>query len=128
MPVILISDYLSTSFLLPPMHLNKSDAGVLHRHPDDDVLSSAQVKSKIAELSGVSPLYSKCVSILVLPSPDLLTTLKNVQSVMRPITLMIPAPHSKCSIPSLLDYNCKPSGVQKRVHRISDTRASTLLP
>ena len=43
---------------------NKSRAGVLRRHPDDDVLSYARVKSKIAELSGVSPIVRQmCVGI-----------------------------------------------------------------
>ena len=45
---------------------NKSRAGVLRRHPDDDVLSYARVKSKIAELSGVSPIVRQmCINSCV---------------------------------------------------------------
>ena len=35
---------------------NKSCTGVLCHHPDDEVLLYAQIKSKIAKLSGVSPI------------------------------------------------------------------------
>ena len=42
---------------------NKSRAGILRRHPDDEVLSYTRIKSKIAELSGVSPMvHHMCIN------------------------------------------------------------------
>ena len=42
---------------------HNSRAAILRRHPDDEVLSYARIKSKIAELSGVVPiLHHMCIN------------------------------------------------------------------
>ena len=42
---------------------NESHAGILRCHPDDEVLSYVRIKSKIAKLSGVSPMvHHMCIN------------------------------------------------------------------
>ena len=97
---------------------NAVRTAILHRHPESELLSYAQTKTKIAQMTGITPLiHDMCVnSCLAYTGPFSGTTRLSSKTVVARSRNL-----SKNSIQYLMAYNCKHYGNIQIVLQTSNT-------